>query len=361
MNSYLNELSRLLANSISPEEFNNVMQYYTEYFADAGIEKQEEVIKELGTPEELANKIIEEYNGRQEDESCKQENLSAKEIVIEEPKNINSQASAPTPPRPRRRLAAGWIVLIVIGGILISLPIIIASIRKTTDKIGKVFSDITIVEQEYKVLDEFDSIILDVSVCNIDIIKGEEYAVEYALGEDMSMNLNGNALIIKDNSYVSILSSDFKNIADTYIKIYVPEDEVIDMEISVDVGNVNINNVEFDSVNIEADTGDVTIEADSDGGNVYISADIGDITIKGFLGCDVEVEADIGKVNITSYYASSSYNCNVDSELGKETISDEGGKEIDAEYDIDVTADIGKVKIVFCDNWQNLLGIIDLD
>jgi uncharacterized membrane protein len=43
MNSYLNELSRLLANSLSPEEFNNVMQYYTEYFADAGIENQEEV------------------------------------------------------------------------------------------------------------------------------------------------------------------------------------------------------------------------------------------------------------------------------------------------------------------------------
>ena len=67
MNSYLNELSRLLANAISPEEFNNVMQYYTEYFADAGIENQEEVIKELGTPEELANKIIEEYNNRSVD------------------------------------------------------------------------------------------------------------------------------------------------------------------------------------------------------------------------------------------------------------------------------------------------------
>ena len=43
------------------------MQYYTEYFADAGIENQEEVIKELGTPEELANKIIEEYNNRSVD------------------------------------------------------------------------------------------------------------------------------------------------------------------------------------------------------------------------------------------------------------------------------------------------------
>lgn len=350
MNSYLNELSRLLANSISPEEFNNVMQYYTEYFADAGIDKQEEVIKELGTPEELANKIITEYNSRQEDESYTQEKFPVKEVVIEEPKNTNSQASAPTPPRPRRRLAAGWIVLIVIGGILISLPIIIASIRKTTDKIGKVFSDITVVEQEYKILDEFDSIILDVSVCNIEIVKGDEYAVEYALGEDMSMNLNGNTLTIEDDSYVNILTSDLNNRVNTYIKIYVPEDEIIDMEISVDVGSVSIKDVEFDSVNIEADTGDVTIEADSDGGNMYIAADIGDITIKGLLACDLEVEADIGKVDITSYYSSGSYNCNIDSELGKESISDKGGMELEEEYDIDVTADIGKVKITFCDN-----------
>ena len=68
MNSYLNELSRLLANSLSPEEFNNVMQYYTEYFADAGIENQEEVIKELGEPKGEfvlileGNKDVENYD-----------------------------------------------------------------------------------------------------------------------------------------------------------------------------------------------------------------------------------------------------------------------------------------------------------
>lgn len=331
MNSYLNELSRLLANSISPEEFNNVMQYYTEYFADAGIENQEEVIKELGTPEELANKIIEEYNNRS---------------VDEEPQGTLTQ----TPSRPRRRLAKGWIVLIVIGGILVSLPIIITCIKKSTDKIGKVFSKIDVVEQEYKVVDEFNSIVIDISVGNVEIINGDEYALEYVLGEDMSMNLNGDALIIQDKSFKSVFTSDLTNLTDTYIKIYVPEDGIVDMGISVDVGNVSIKGVEFGYVDIEADTGDVSIEADSNGGDVYIAADIGDVSIKGFLACDMEVEADIGKVNITSYYSSSSYSYNIDSDLGEEIISDEGGVELDDKYDIDVTSDIGNVKMVFCDN-----------
>lgn len=336
MNSYLNELSRLLANSISPEEFNNVMQYYTEYFADAGIENQEEVIKELGTPEELANKIIEEYNNRS---------------VDEEPQGTLTQNTpAQTHSRPRRRLAKGWIVLIVIGGILVSLPIIITCIKKSTDKIGKVFSKIDVVEQEYKVVDEFNSIVIDISVGNVEIINGDEYALEYVLGEDMSMNLNGDALIIQDKSFKSVFTSDLTNLTDTYIKIYVPEDGIVDMGISVDVGNVSIKGVEFGYVDIEADTGDVSIEADSNGGDVYIAADIGDVSIKGFLACDMEVEADIGKVNITSYYSSSSYSYNIDSDLGEEIISDEGGVELDDKYDIDVTSDIGNVKMVFCDN-----------
>lgn len=336
MNRYLNELSRLLANSISPEEFNNVMQYYTEYFADAGIENQEEVIKELGTPEELANKIIEEYNNRS---------------VDEEPQGTLTQNTpAQTHSRPRRRLAKGWIVLIVIGGILVSLPIIITCIKKSTDKIGKVFSKIDVVEQEYKVVDEFNSIVIDISVGNVEIINGDEYALEYVLGEDMSMNLNGDALIIQDKSFKSVFTSDLTNLTDTYIKIYVPEDGIVDMGISVDVGNVSIKGVEFGYVDIEADTGDVSIEADSNGGDVYIAADIGDVSIKGFLACDMEVEADIGKVNITSYYSSSSYSYNIDSDLGEEIISDEGGVELDDKYDIDVTSDIGNVKMVFCDN-----------
>lgn len=333
MNSYLNELSRLLANSLSAEEFNNVMQYYTEYFADAGIENQEEVIKELGTPEELAHKIIEDYNNRQEE--------------------VPPTPIVPTPQtttRPRRKLAAGWIVLIVIGAILVSVPIVFTCIKKSVRNIQKVFDKITIVEQSYMKLDEFDSIVIDASIADVDIVTGDEFAIEYKLGENASINNNGSTLKIEDDSFTSIFASDAKNIYDTYIKIYVPEDEVIDVEMYVDIGNINIVDVEFDAVNIEADIGNVCIEADSDGGEIYVAADMGSVTFEGYLACDMEVEADMGKVNITSYYASSCYSYNIDTDMGKKIVSDKGGEEIDEEYDINIFADMGDVKLVFCDN-----------
>lgn len=64
MNNYLDRLSKLIKNQLPNEEYDDVMQYYTEYFADAGTENEANVERELGTPDELAAKIIMEYKGK---------------------------------------------------------------------------------------------------------------------------------------------------------------------------------------------------------------------------------------------------------------------------------------------------------
>lgn len=61
---YLEILSGRLCVELPEDEYSNVMQYYTEYFAEAGAEKEYEVLKELGSPEDLAKKIIAEYKGK---------------------------------------------------------------------------------------------------------------------------------------------------------------------------------------------------------------------------------------------------------------------------------------------------------
>lgn len=55
---YLELLSEQIHDRLPEEEYNDVMQYYTEYFTEAGVEKEEEVMKELGGPQELAERII---------------------------------------------------------------------------------------------------------------------------------------------------------------------------------------------------------------------------------------------------------------------------------------------------------------
>ena len=53
---YMRELDALL-HGISKEEREEAMQYYNDYFDDAGSENEEKVIEELGSPAKLAETI----------------------------------------------------------------------------------------------------------------------------------------------------------------------------------------------------------------------------------------------------------------------------------------------------------------
>ncbi len=53
---FLGDLSRLLSD-LSEEERNEALQYYEDYFADAGREQEQAVIEELESPEKVAAKI----------------------------------------------------------------------------------------------------------------------------------------------------------------------------------------------------------------------------------------------------------------------------------------------------------------
>lgn len=63
---YLRILSEKLG-SQPHDEYSNIMEYYTEYFEEAGEENESKVIEELGSPEALAEKIIRENVGKHGD------------------------------------------------------------------------------------------------------------------------------------------------------------------------------------------------------------------------------------------------------------------------------------------------------
>lgn len=86
---YLGALNNCIQHELPADEYNNVMQYYSEYFADAGTDKEQEVIQELGAPSELARRIVAEYRGRQ-------------------PGEIKLNA--------KKRLPVGWIIFIAVVG-----------------------------------------------------------------------------------------------------------------------------------------------------------------------------------------------------------------------------------------------------
>lgn len=65
---FMAELERLLAD-LTEDERQAAVQYYADYFADAGAENEAEVIRELGSPEKTAESIKADYYGRTFDES----------------------------------------------------------------------------------------------------------------------------------------------------------------------------------------------------------------------------------------------------------------------------------------------------
>ncbi len=64
---FMNELA-LLLQDVPEEERNEAMQYYNDYFEDAGAENEEQVLKELGSPERVAASIRDEIEGYRTEE-----------------------------------------------------------------------------------------------------------------------------------------------------------------------------------------------------------------------------------------------------------------------------------------------------
>lgn len=104
-NQYLECLRNNLRN-IPDEEVDNIIEYYMEYFEDAGIENEQVVIAELGKPELLANKISADY-------------------VIKGMENDNEPIKNVT--QVKKGISNIWILILAICGAPIWFPLVIAA------------------------------------------------------------------------------------------------------------------------------------------------------------------------------------------------------------------------------------------
>ncbi len=95
---YLQELSKRLSR-LPREEMLEALQYYNEYFDEAGEDREEEVIKKLGPPEKVTSQIISEC-------AIKSMNAPAKSV--------------------KQGLSTVWIVILAIFAAPIAAPVAIA-------------------------------------------------------------------------------------------------------------------------------------------------------------------------------------------------------------------------------------------
>ena len=74
---YMTKLASLLQD-IPEEERKDAMKYYNDYFDEAGEENEEQVIREFGTPEEVAENIKADLKGKTEDINDNQQHQTQK-------------------------------------------------------------------------------------------------------------------------------------------------------------------------------------------------------------------------------------------------------------------------------------------
>lgn len=144
---FMRQLEELLSD-ISPNEREEALQYYNDYFNDAGRENEQEVIAALGSPEQVAGIVREGLEDGGSQGEFTEKGFSSKGSAVEnevmkknqrKPEGFQNDSgadqSAEPFQKPKKELPVWAIVLIVIGCIICS-PLLLTVI---TSVLGAVF------------------------------------------------------------------------------------------------------------------------------------------------------------------------------------------------------------------------------
>ena len=137
---YMRRLEDLLSD-ISPSEKEEALTYYNDYFNDAGQENEQQVIEELGSPEQVAAGVkeglgLQTYDRVQDSpEGGKNQNQSA-QIGTDGnagAQNTGSQnafsQNSQIPPQPQQKKSKpAWEIALIVIGLIFASPLILALI-----------------------------------------------------------------------------------------------------------------------------------------------------------------------------------------------------------------------------------------
>lgn len=247
------------------------------------------------------------------------------------------------------------LVFFVIGIVLTGIAVVCGVHNRsfTNNRFFKFIINPKVEKLEYTVVDDFESIDINVDMADVVIKEGEEFAIEYALYEGTKYEVKNNTLYVEKYKGKHFnIGFNLGSEKDTYLTIYIPKDKELNIKnMEVDMGDTKIINEGYwtiNNINIDADMGDVKIEGEVEG-NIDIEADMGDVDVKGYLLCDISVDASMGDVDICTYYNDEYYNYEVDVDMGEKNIEKNGGEMLEGDYkfDIEVECDMGDVTLAF--------------
>ncbi|KRK87813.1 DUF1700 domain-containing protein [Lentilactobacillus sunkii] len=101
MNDFIEEFRALLG-QLSPEERDEAVDFYTEYLQDGGYDSYDDCVRELGTPHQLARKVLADYSIR----------------TLNEPASDGSRKK-----QPKNDVKTIWLIVLAVLSTPVTIPL----------------------------------------------------------------------------------------------------------------------------------------------------------------------------------------------------------------------------------------------
>ena len=288
-NEFMESLKAKLA-GLNPEDREDAINYYWEYFEEAGFGEESDVTKSVGNPEDVAAKII--GASAYVNETRAEDNLTeANEEAPDNKSYCNDSEDNNVSNTGNDSVET----------------------EKYSDKVSeddrKAICECTALEL-YKDItpDAFDSIDIDVSSLDIIIRTGDEFGIYVNCKENEPViKKEGSRLIIRDKRKSKIFDFNFNfnifNKSKEFVEIVIPRGKkLLEVRGETDMGKLSLFAISAGYLELEADMGSVEVVGVS-APEAKIKADMGHVAVRDSEIKRFIVKSSTGAVNVNSLEA----------------------------------------------------------
>lgn len=301
---YLQEVYGRLSNKMPRKDLDSVMRYYEEYFNEAGPEREAEIIAELGSPEELAAKILGERGGRKS-------HGWAVGLAV----------------------AAGVLVLVAALGIAVARNLVFARvINGVTYSSVEDLAPVTAIEGDSVfavngVRTAYADNMAAFSEIEVDVALGNVWVAPGGDGYSLSLEWKGSGYSLK-----------YEN-KDGKLRVWSEGTNALDWEIDKDKVNVWIyvpEGAQFKWVDLDVDLGECTVQGFT-AKKLTVDADCGSVSLYDMTLGTAELALDLGSLELSAVKADQ-----LDADL---SMGDLNGYDLEMTGDLTAVNDMGKIEL----------------
>lgn len=203
-------------------------------------------------------------------------------------------------------------------------------------------------------LDSFENIELNAETSDIKIIPSDSYKIEATYNQresKLEYEVKDNTLILNQKNIKKNISN---NTNDKYrIEIYVPKDIILEnMGIDSNLANIVLKDLNINNLNLDCNLGNIIIRNCKIENSLVAETDMGNIEIEGKLYGRIDIQSNLGNIELQLDEKEENYNYDIKNSLGKISINRNNhtksvSKTNNSKNNITIECSVGNIDINF--------------